>query len=447
MTKCTTKSVVLTKSTATVEAMYASAVGIDVHADLLVCCYQAFNTTSGETISDHASFGTKQSDLSSFSAWVRERNPEIVLMESTGILWLSAYEALENVGFTNEQLALVNARDVKAVKGRKTDRADAERLTQIARFGCFKKSFVPAKVFREMRAISRLYIKSQNDLSRAQNRLHKLLNATGCRARQVFSDLKGVAATFILEAWLDEVEDFESVVRTKGRRLRASPEEIMDALNFSTSDCLRQTIRLQRENIARLKQFCVNLLEQLKVMQRPYENIISALTTIPGIKETSARLLLAEFSDSMDSFPDSEHFASWLGICPGNNISAGKEHGSGAPKGNKWARTTLTEIAGGISLMKNNPLKDRFQLFKERRGTKRAIVAIAHKVAVIIYSMIKNGEAFRAHDYSEAIRDHRLKRLGREIRRTQHQNLLLTEAGIVDAASGTVEIPLRTLVL
>ena len=128
-------------------------------------------------------------------------------MESTGILWLSAYEALENIGFTNEQLALVNARDVKAVKGRKTDRADAERLTQIARFGCFKKSFVPAKVFREMRAMSRLYIKSQNDLSRSQNRLHKLLNATGCRARQVFSDLKGVAATFILEAWLDEVED------------------------------------------------------------------------------------------------------------------------------------------------------------------------------------------------------------------------------------------------
>ena len=135
-------------------------------------------------------------------------------MESTGILWLSAYDALENVGFTNERVALVNARDVKAVKDRKTDRADAECLTQIARFGCFKKSFVPAKVFREMRAISRLYIKSQNDLSRAQNRLHKLLNATGCRARQVFSDLKDVAATFILEVWLDEVEDFESVVRT-----------------------------------------------------------------------------------------------------------------------------------------------------------------------------------------------------------------------------------------
>lgn len=167
MTKCTPKPVVVTKSTATVEATYASAVGIDIHADLLVCCYQAFNMTSGETISDHASFGTKQSDLSSISAWVRERNPEIVLMESTGILWLSAYEALEHVGFTNEQLALVNAREVKAVKGRKTDRTDAERLTQIARFGCFKKSFVPAKIFREMRAISRLYIKSQNDLSRA----------------------------------------------------------------------------------------------------------------------------------------------------------------------------------------------------------------------------------------------------------------------------------------
>lgn len=441
MTKCTTKTNV------TVEAMYASAVGIDVHADLLVCCYQAFNTASGKTLSEHASFGTKQSDLSSFAAWVHERNPEIVLMESTGILWQSAYEALENVGFTNEQLALVNARDVKAVKGRKTDRADAERLTQIARFGCFKKSFVPAKVFREMRAISRLYIKSQNDLSRAQNRLHKLLNATGCRARLVFSDLKGVAATQILEAWLDEVQDFEAVVRTKGRRLRASPEEIMDALNFSTSECIRQTIRLQRDNIARLKQFCESLLGQLKIMQRPYENIISALRTIPGVKETSARLLLSEFSDSMDSFPDSEHFASWLGICPGNNISAGKEHGSGAPKGNKWARITLTEIAGGISLMKNNPLKDRFQLFKERRGTKRAIVAIAHKVAVIIYSMIKYGEAFRAHDCSQAIRDHRLERLSREIRRTLHQNLLLTNAGIVDAESGTVEVPWRTLVL
>ena len=149
----------------------------------------------------------------------------------------------------------------------------------------------------------------------------------------------------------------------------------------------------------------------------------------------------------MDSFPDSEHFASWLGICPGNNIPAGKDHGSGAPKGNKWARITLTEIAGGISLMKNNPLNDRFQLFKERRGTKRAIVAIARKVAFIIHSMIKYGEAFGAHDGSQAIRDHRLERLSREIRRTLHQNLLLTNAGIVEAESGTVEVPWRTLVL
>lgn len=161
-----------------INVAHVSAIGIDVHLDLLVCAYQA--STKGEIITEVREFGASYSQLESFASWCAEKQPEIVLMESTGVLWQSPYAALEAHGFTSDRLALVNAIDVKAAMGRKTDREDAIRLAEFARMGRIRKSFVPKSIFREMRLLARLFQKAKNDLARKSNRYQKLLNAAGC---------------------------------------------------------------------------------------------------------------------------------------------------------------------------------------------------------------------------------------------------------------------------
>lgn len=387
-----------------INVAHVSAIGIDVHLDLLVCAYQA--STEGEIITEVRNFGTSYSQLKSFASWCAERQPEIVLMESTGVLWQSPYAALEAHGFTSDRLALVNARDVKAAMGRKTDREDAIRLAEFARMGRVRKSFVPKPVFREMRLLARLFQKAKNDLARKSNRYQKLLNAAGCRASTVFSDVvHGKAASRILDAFLWQSPELYAIVQKESKRLKASPEEIMDALHAQVPPVLVEQLREERLAINHEADYCDRTMRRLKNLQKPYELFIKLLCTIPGIQETSARLIFAELSDDLEQhFRDSEHFASWMGLCPGNHLSAGKSYSSKTPKGNKWLRRVLTECAHGIALSRKGALWARFTAYKLRRGTKRAIIALAHKLALIIYSCMTSGECYVERE-TTALRD------------------------------------------
>ena len=419
-----------------VAARYPSAIGVDVHSTLLVCAYQ--DGTQPDSIkTEHINFGTKHSEVEAFAHWCKERNPSIIVMESTGVLWRSAYEALEKVGFTTKQLALVNARDVKAIIGRKTDREDAQRLAEIARLGNIKKSFVPPQVFREMRQLARRYQGITQKVASQTNVYHKLLNATGCRAGSVFSDVKGVAATAILEAKLDGVEDLDRVVYQHGRRLKASIAEIVDALDFEIHPSIRLQLIEEREQIQLQKQFAQRTFNRLKELQSPYESQINLLMSIPGIKETSARLIFAELADDISQyFSDAEHFSSWLGICPGNKISANKNYSGSPSKGNKWLRKTIIECAQGLSLSKL-PLKERFIVWKLRRGTLRAIVALAHLLARIIYSILKNQTMFQLMPMTTQ-RDEVVNRIKKNISELKRMDCVLKSSMLVEKGTGEV---------
>ena len=340
----------------TVEAAHLSAVGVDVHHDLLVCCFQKLDPIAGELTSEHRSFGTTIPQLQEFAAWCREREPSVILMESTGVLWFSPYRSLEDVGLDNDTLALVNARDVKAAAGRKTDAQDAERLAEYARLGKFHKSFVPSRPFRDMRMVSRDIIRLGDDISRQKNRYNKNLNSVGCRATSVFSDVHGKAARKILDAYIRGDRDFEEIVRSARKQLRATQQEILEAINFAMSDELRELLRSSYEHLQYLIARRDSQIALLERMQAPYQEYIDRLMTIPGVKELSARLLFCELTNEQQSFPDAAHFASWLGLCPGNNKSAGKSSSGKTPKGNRWARKILTEVAHGIGLMKRGAL-------------------------------------------------------------------------------------------
>lgn len=381
-----------------INVAHASAAGIDVHLKLLVVAMQFHR--GNQIITEVREFGTSYSQLEAFAQWIAEKNPEIVIMESTGVLWHSPYEALERHGFDSQRLALVNARDVKAAMGRKTDREDAIRLAEYGRIGRFKRSFIPPKVFRQMRTIERLYQKGKADCARKSNRYQKLLNACGCRASTVFSDVaNGKAARLILDAFVHQDPNFRSIVEKTCKSLAATADEIIDALCFAVPPAYMEQLCEERIQLDTLNSYCARTLERLKELQTPYKAFVNVLCTIPGIKETSARLILAELSDDLELyFRDGEHFASWLGLCPGNHLSAGKSYSSKTPKGNKALRRVLTECAHGIALSRKGALFERFQALKLRRGSRRAIVAIAHKLALIIYSCLTSGECYVEHE-------------------------------------------------
>ena len=382
----------------TVHALYRSAIGIDVHLNLLVCCHQT-QLDDHQELSEIVEFNTDRSSLDKFAAWCRERDPSIILMESTGVLWISPYEALENVGFGSDRLALINARDAKAAVGRKTDRKDASRLAELARSGHFRRSFVPPKDFRIQRFISREYQKIKSELSVAKNRHQKLLNSTGCRASIVFSDVHGKAASAILEAKINNDPQLSKIISANCGRLRATPEMIEDALNFEIEPLVAEQLRRSSEHLKELHQYAENTFNRLRKLQQPYEAQIKLLRTIPGVQEISARLIFAELCGNLkDYFVDSEHFTSWLGICPGDNTSAGKQKSGSCPKGNKWLRRTLVECVRGYSLSGRCPSKEKFQALKLRRGYKRAVVAMAHLLARIVYSVLLNNKAFEPQE-------------------------------------------------
>ena len=399
----------------TVKATYTSAIGIDVHLNLLVCTAQV-QLDNHQELTESRDFYTNRDDLDKFAAWCKSKNPQIILMESTGSLWYSVYEALEDVGFTDKELVLINARDAKAACGRKTDRKDASRLASLARSGNFRKSFVPIRPFRLQRFISREIQKNTQEMARVSNRIQKMLCATGCRASTVFSNVHGKAASVILDAKLRNAPDLALVIQNNCKRLRCSAEEIYSALNFNIEPQIANQLLAAKQKLLWLQEYDDESFERLRELQQPYDHYVKLLMSIPGIKERAARLLFAELCPNLEEhFLDSEHFCSWLGICPGDNTSAGKQKRGKCPKGNKWFRRCLIQCAQALAVSKRAPYYERFMALKLRRGRKRAIVALAHFLSRVIYSILTSRKAFTSRETS-VFRDVVVQRVKQSIR-------------------------------
>lgn len=421
------------------KALYNSSIGIDVHHSVLVCAYQNCNRENEEITTEVRQFGTTSSEIQAFARWCREKNPERILMESTGVLWFSPYETLESVGFTQRELSLINARDFRAVTGRKTDKQDAKRLALFARLGTVRGSFVPSKEFREMRNISRLLIKMTAELSRARSRYLKTLNFVGCRVSSVFSDSRGKAAKAILEVYCQgDLSALPKAIEDNCGRLRKSPEEILDALNFSISPSIAETLRIQHQHMKDIEARCGDLYDLLCQIQSKYKKYIDMLTSIPGIKERAARLMFSEITNDLDSFSDAEHFASWAGVCPGNKESAGKRYSGHAAKGNKYLRAILVECGQAIGLMRRGFLKSLFQSFKETKGTRRAVVAIAHRLIRIIFRLFTRNEMYVENE-TDALTKVRVRKYIKSAVNVKAQNFDIAEHGIlIDKATGAL---------
>ncbi len=370
-------------------------IGLDIHQAQITACAMV-EESDGTTRTEQRQFGAFKRDRRALTEWVASLKPDQVVMESTGIYWKSPYAALEAAGIHS---LVVNARHVKHVPGRKTDIGDAQWLATLARAGLLRGSFVPPAKLRELRLISRQRQKLVGQLSAGKNRLHKLLTDSGIRLGVVVSDLHGQSARAMVKAIIAGREPRE-VPGFASNRLKATREELFDALQGELTKShyfvLDEIMQHIEEIEARITRFDAQLLDELK----DEHNKLILLQTLPGIDLIGAAMLRVEIGSDMAVFGNADRLASRVGICPGNNESAGKHKSGRVRKGNLYVRRLLCEFAHAASRTKS-VFRSKFQSLRIRRGCKRAIIALAHKLLRTIYFMLERGKHYRdsATDY------------------------------------------------
>jgi transposase len=364
-----------------IQPIFRCAVGIDIHLALLCVCI-IIAEPGVEPVVHRREFGGFQRDRRAMADWIASFQPDIVVMESTGIYWKSPYAALEKVGIHAQ---VVNARQVKKVPGRKTDTSDAEWLAMLARAGLLRGGFIPPDRLHTLRQVSRHHQKITAMRAMEKNRLVKVLSDAGIRITAVVSDPHGVAATAIIDCLLDGGTPEQAL--TLAGRLQAPREDLLAALQGELSadhrfvaNTIRHHLRALATQLADLERYLVEALQ-------PQEAALQLLMTMPGIDRLAAAKLLVEMGVDMAAFGNAGRLCKWAGVCPGNDESAGKRRRGNTAPGNRYVRTLLCQIAWA-AVRTTSQFKSRFQNLVSRRGTQRAIVAIGHKVLKTVFVLL-----------------------------------------------------------
>ncbi len=369
--------------------IFRCAAALDVHQAKITVCVLCEDAT-GQVVAELREFGGFKRDRRAMADWVASFRPDVVVMESTGIYWKSPYAALEQVGI---RALVVNARHVKQVPGRKTDLADAQWLAILARSGLLNGGFVPPANLRELRLIARQMQKLTGILAGEKNRLHKVLTDGGIRLSVVVSDLHGKSAWAMIKALVAGDTPAQVLIHAS-QRLKATEQELLDALDGDLSESHRFVLAQVMDHVDDLERRIACFRAKLLAGLAPQQGLLNALQTIPGLDELGAALLLVEIGDDMQAFGTPEKLASWAGVCPGNHESAGKRQNGKQRKGNPYVRRLLCEAAQAASRTRCG-LAEKFKALLVRRGRKRAVFALAHKLLKLVFIIIARGDYYR----------------------------------------------------
>jgi len=372
------------------QALMRCCAGLDVHRRMLVCTIirEGPDGTLSKQTREYPTFGK---DLISMACWLHDEEVELAVMESTGIYWKAVYRALEQQGV---EAHVVNARHVKNVPGRKTDVQDSEWLAELARCGLLRPSFVPPGDFRELRILSRYRKKLTGYLTGEKNRLHKVLDDAGIRLGCVLSDIDGVSGRDMVEALIAGERSPDEIAELARGQLRKKNEELLLALDGQITDRHRFVLKEILAHIRYLNQEIRAIDCEISSAMKPYEEEWRLVQTIPGLDEISAAMLLIETGVDMSRFGSKERLSSWAGMCPGNSESAGKRKSGRMRKGNPCVRSILCEAAN-CARKTNSQFKGFYKGLVIRRGHKRAIMAVGHRMLEIVYLLLTRKEPYR----------------------------------------------------
>ncbi len=368
------------------DIIYQRVAGLDLHKETIVAAVRCLGP-AGKLETDLRVFGTMTRDILGLSDWLAAHGVTHVAMEATGVLWKPVWNILDG----RFQLLLVNPRELKQVPGRKSDVKDAQWIAQLLQHGLLRSSFVPGRPQRELRDLTRHRAQLQGEHTCAANRIHKLLEDANLKLGVVASDILGVSGREILDRLVAGEEDAAKLAQSARRRMRSKIPQLELALQGKFGDHHRFMLKQLLSHLDHLDQQIAEFNARVEELMLPFvdKELQEKLDAVPGIDLNTIQNVVAEIGTNMDQFPSDAHLASWTGICPGNEESAGKRKRSKTTKGNRWLRRALTQAAWAATHTKNSYLGAQYHRLAGRRGKKRALVAVAHTLLVIIYHIIK----------------------------------------------------------
>jgi transposase len=402
------------------EVLFDRVAGLDVHRDALTACTRLPRPSGRGRLSQVAEFPTTTSGLGQLHARLVDAGVSHVAMEATGIYWRPVFWALE----TDFELLVVNAAHVKNVPGRKTDVADATWLAQLLECGLLRSSFVPPREIRRLRNLTRYRKTLVNERSRVVQRLEKTLQDAGVKLTSVASAAWSVSSRRIMEALISGVTDPTELAELVRGRLRAKIPALREALanHFDVHHAV--IVRSGLDHLDQLDAAILAISIRINEAMAPYRWATELLCTIPGVSVRTAECLVAEIGADMSVFPTAGHLASWAGMCPGNNKSAGRSGPGTTRPGPVWLRQHLLEAAHAAARTRDNHLAARHARIRAGRGSKRAAVATGHSILIAAWHILTRrepfqnlgGDYYRANPASEARRlVKRLQALGLQV--------------------------------
>jgi transposase len=367
------------------DLVFERCAGLDVHKRTVVACLLTPEMKEVRT------FGTVTTELLKLADWLEAQGVADVAMESTGVYWQPVHNVLEDRGL---RPIVVNAQHIKAVPGRKTDVKDAEWIAQCMQVGLLRGSYIPERPQRELRELVRHRRSLIQERSQAVNRIEKLLEGANIKLSSVISDLTGATGRAILEALAVGTVEPELLAQLRKGNLRASQEQLAASLQ----GVMRGHQRFLLQSLLRQIQFLAGEIAALdqEVASRtaPFEALIQRLDAIPGIGRRTAEDILAEIGFQLSHFLTAAHLASWARLCPGSHESAGKRRQVSTGHANRWLRASLTQAAQAAAHKKASYFQVLYQRLAARRGKKRAIIAVAHSLLIVIYQMVTTGRTY-----------------------------------------------------
>jgi transposase len=382
----------------TINAICKRVAGLDVHKKIIVATV-LLEESEGQLHEETREFCTLPRDLKALEEWLSFHQIELTVMESTGVYWKDIHAVLEK-GQLN--VLIVNAKHIKQVPGRKTDLTDSQWLAYLGRCGLLKGSFIPEEPLRELRLLTRYRVKLQRMIASEKNRLHKTLDASGLRLGVIVSDLSGISAQAVINGLIYQEKaeiifsKLRGVVKKKKELLRQLIEKpLSPAQRFLLQRILSHIHSMEMERAA--------LDRMILEFAQPYMDYCYILETIPGIDFIGAVTLIAEFGVDMSQFANqATQFCSWAGMCPGNNESAGKRKSGKTRKANTYVRSMMCEISNAAIKTKSQ-FKDKYKTLVIRKGHKKAIVAIGHKILRVIFNLFTQKKHYQdpGIDYGE----------------------------------------------
>jgi transposase len=389
------------------QVMNPRCAGLDVHQKTVVACALTGEPGSEPKVA-RQTFRTTTSQLLELSDWLRAQGVTHVAMESTGAYWKPIWGILEGAF----DLTLCNAAHIKQVPGRKTDQKDAEWIADLLRHGLVKKSFVPPQPQQDLRELTRYRAQVTADRSAVSNRIRKVLEGANIKLGSVASDVMGASGQRMLEALIAGETDPAKLADLAIGQLRQKREQLLEALHGRVRDHHRTMLRLELAQWRFLDRLVEELDDAIRQALGPFQEAVARVKTIPGFSDVSAAATIAEIGAHMEQFGDAAHLASWAGLCPGNNESAGKHYSGRTRSGNAWLKRMLCQVALAAARTRRTYFAALFRRISAKRGNKRAAIAVAHAILVTIYVLLARNQPYQdlGNDYFDKLNADGLKR-------------------------------------